>query len=71
MNGPATTREPLTSLERAAREAWTRWGDGYALHTACDGCGEVAYCRGPLRERMLCLTCFDLGVKPNRNGGAT
>lgn len=55
----------MTLAERA-RIAWLVWGDGWALHTRCDGCGEIHYCRGPERDRMLCLECFDLGVKPKR-----
>ncbi len=65
---PPSTRPALTALERAAREAWAHWGEGYALFTRCDGCGEVVHCRGPKRERMLCLTCFDLGVKAKKGG---
>ncbi len=55
-----------TSLELLARVAWRAWGDGYALYTVCGGCGQMAYCRGPARKTMLCLECFDLGVKARR-----
>jgi ribosomal protein S27E len=63
---PTSTRPPLTALERGARDAWHRWGDGYALYTRCDGCGNIAHCRGRTRDAVLCLTCFDLGIKPTR-----
>ena len=41
---------------------WRSWGDGYALYTRCDGCGEVCHCRGVRRSLMLCLDCFDPAV---------
>jgi hypothetical protein len=47
------------TLERLARDAWKRWGDGYALYTVCKRCGRVKHCRGRSRERMLCLDCWD------------
>jgi hypothetical protein len=48
------------ALERAARLDWVTWGAAWAMHTRCAECGEVCWCRGRRRERMLCLACFDL-----------
>jgi hypothetical protein len=30
------------------------WG----MFTACAGCGEMRYCHGKSRDRMICLDCF-------------
>jgi len=50
-----------TTLSDLARAAWIAWGDGWAKHTVCKGCGEFLYCRshrGP-EGPWLCLDCFD------------
>jgi formylmethanofuran dehydrogenase subunit E len=53
-------------LELQAVRAWRKWGDGYAMFTRCDECGELTQCRGKTRRRMLCLACFDLGPEGER-----
>lgn len=55
-------RPPASDLEQKARAAWQKWGDGFALFTTCDGCGEIRNCRGKRRARMLCLDCWDGGL---------
>jgi formylmethanofuran dehydrogenase subunit E len=51
------------ALERAAKLAFTAWG-AYAKFTACEACGERAYCRRALRgHRFVCLHCFDQGER--------
>jgi hypothetical protein len=51
------------TLEAMARRLWAEWGDGFALFTRCDACGEMRQCRGKRRARMLCLECFDAGAE--------
>jgi hypothetical protein len=51
----------MSTIEENAAILWRRWGNGWALYTACSNCGEVRQCRGRRRARMLCLECFDQG----------
>jgi hypothetical protein len=30
----------------------------WAMHTSCARCGELRYCHGKSRDRMVCLGCF-------------
>jgi len=50
----------IPTMEARARADWILWGSGYAMHTACNCCGEITWCRGRRREWMLCLDCFDV-----------
>jgi hypothetical protein len=52
-----------------ARLHWR--GLDYRMFTACAACGEMRYCAGRERVRMLCLECFavDAGAVRARRGG--
>ena len=52
----------LSSLEKAARQAWVAWG-GYAKHTICTRCGDATYCRSAHNPAgpFVCLGCYDQG----------
>lgn len=45
---------------------WERWGSAWAMHTACRGCGQVAYCRGRRRAWLYCFRCFAAGMVYDR-----
>jgi formylmethanofuran dehydrogenase subunit E len=55
--------EKRSALELAALVAWKSWGSEWAMSTICSGCGEMKFCRGKRRAKMLCLDCHDQGRK--------
>lgn len=53
----------MSRLETQAKIEWKRWGNAWGKFTFCSGCRQYLYCRGPRKNKLLCLDCFDQGKR--------